>query len=188
MEILFCAAKGGVGKTTCSLLISNALLESGHEVSIHDFDPQHTVSRVVKDLDLNIDLNSSSSKNIIIDTAPDIDNPNLKKAVHSADAIILVTKPSPADIYTIKDTANFIKKEGKGDKTRILFNQVKTGTTLSNLEQLKLMADRIGLPMLKNKIHEREVYKHYFLLGWSCLGKTDKEEILKAALEIVLNN
>jgi hypothetical protein len=75
-----------------------------------------------------------------------------------------------------------LEREGVKKKARVLFNQVQAGTILAR--ELEDMAERIGLPALKSRLHRRQAYQHAVLLGWKSLPGDAREEILKAALEI----
>src|SRR5262249_56966596 len=90
--------------------------------------------------------------------------------------------PSAADVFTSQDTAAVIEREGARERSRILFNQVQPGTILAR--ELTDMADRIGLPALRGKLHRRQAYQHAVLLGWKSLHSEAREELLKVALEI----
>jgi len=59
---------------------------------------------------------------------------------------------------------------------------VQAGTILSR--DLEEMAERIGLPTLKNRLQRRQVYQHAVLMGWPSLGSEARAEVFRIALEI----
>jgi len=97
--------------------------------------------------------------------------------------VLLVTSPSPADLFTSRDTATLIHREGAKHRAHILFNQVRPGTILAR--DLEDMAGPIGLPAFKNTLRRRQAYQHAVLMSWKSLGSEAREELFKVALEIV---
>jgi len=97
---------------------------------------------------------------------------------------VIVCSPSPADIWTTRDTAEAIRSHlPKNARLRILFNGVQANTVLSR--ELPEMAKRIGVKSLSTTISRRQCYQHAALLGWQALDLSAREELFKVALEIV---
>jgi chromosome partitioning protein len=181
-QIAICNGKGGSGKTTAAILLGLALTEAGHKAKVVDTDPQNTASRWIADGGLPLNSNDNSAT-VLVDTPPRLDDANLKKVIRDSDTIIVVSSPSPADLFTSQDTARLIASLKATEKARILFNQVQDGTILSR--GLAETAQRIGLSPLKSMLSRRQCYQHAVLLGWNALPAKAKEEVLKIALEIV---
>lgn len=183
MTVTLCNGKGGSGKTTVSVLLAAALAEAGHEAAVLDTDPQKTATRWIREVG-GIQLAQEGKKygTLFIDTAPRLESQQLAAAVRRANVVLLVTSPSPADLFTSRDTVALLEREGVKSKARTLFNQVQPGTILAR--ELEDMAGRIGLPALKNRLHRRQAYQHAVLLGWKSLPAEAREEVLKTALEI----
>lgn len=183
MTITLCNGKGGSGKTTLTVLLASALAEAGHEAAVLDTDPQKTATRWIQETGgIQIAQDGKHYGALFIDTAPRLETRPVAEAVRRADVVILVTSPSPADLFTSRDTVSMLEREGVKKKARVLFNQVQAGTILAR--ELEDMAERIGLPALKSRLHRRQAYQHAVLLGWKSLPGDAREEILKAALEI----
>lgn len=185
MTITLCNGKGGSGKTTLSILLATALAEAGHNVAVRDCDPQATASRWIAENDrLKLAATGERYDALIIDTPPRLDSAVLRESLAESDAVILVSSPSPADLWTSHDTVDFLQTHfSRPGRARLLFNQVQAKTVLAR--ELSDTAARIGLPALKTVIHRRQVYQHSALLGWKALGAEAREEVLSAALEIV---
>jgi chromosome partitioning protein len=181
-KITICNGKGGSGKTTTTILLGLALAEAGHATCIIDTDPQNTASRWIEDGLLPL-ANTKNAVTYLIDTPPRLDDKKLFTNIKESDVVIVVSSPSPADLFTSQDTAKLIDSLGATEKTRLLFNQVQEGTILSR--GLEETATRIGLKSLKNVLTRRQCYQHAVLLGWQGLPNKAKEEVLKVALEIV---
>jgi chromosome partitioning protein len=183
MIVTICNGKGGSGKTTLTVLLASALVEAGHEIAVLDTDPQKTASRWIEAIGgLRLAKEGQSYSALVIDTAPRLDSRAVTDSIKRADVVILVTSPSPADLFTSQDTAAVIERVGARSRARILFNQVQPGTILAR--ELDDMAERIGLPALRGKLHRRQAYQHAVLLGWKSLHSEAREELLKVALEI----
>ena len=132
---------------------------------------------------LKLTVNGCDYDALIIDTPPRLDAAALRESLAVSDAVILVTSPSPADLWTSRDTVAFLHSHfHRPGRARVLFNQVQAKTVLSR--ELADTAGRIGLPALKTVIHRCQVYQHSALLGRKALGAEAREEVLKAALEI----
>ncbi|MDT7810652.1 MAG: chromosome partitioning protein [Acidobacteriaceae bacterium] len=184
MTITLCNGKGGSGKTTLSILLASALAEAGHSVAVKDCDPQATATRWINEVQkLRVAAVGETYDALIIDTPPRLDSRELHESLAASDIVILVTSPSPADLWTSRDTVAAVSAHiREATKTRVLFNQVQSKTVLAR--ELADMAGRIGLRPLNSVIHRRQVYQHSALLGWKALNPEAREEILKVALEI----
>lgn len=184
MTITLCNGKGGSGKTTLSVLLASALAEAGHRVAVRDCDPQATATRWINEIGtLKVAADGERYDALIIDTPPRLDSRALLDSLATSDVAILVTSPSPADLWTSRDTVKVLTSHFSNlASARVLFNQVQAKTVLAR--DLSDMAERIGLRALNTVIHRRQVYQHSALLGWKALSAEAREEVLKAALEI----
>jgi chromosome partitioning protein len=180
-KITVCNGKGGSGKTTATILLGLALVEAGHKAKVLDIDPQNTASRWITDGGLPLGSEDGSAT-VLVDTPPRLDSPDLREAIRDSDIIIVVSSPSPADLFTSQDTTRLISELGATDRTRLLFNQVQEGTILSR--GLEDTAGRIGLQPLNSVLTRRQCYQHAVLLGWNALPPKAKEEVFKMALEV----
>ena len=184
MKILLCNSKGGTGKTSLSVLLSHALAEAGRDVSIIDLDPQGTASKWLEELEESpVEIHNPEREYdaVFIDTAPRLDL--LPDALKIADVVLIVSSPSPADLWTSRDTARVIQEHHPDARIRILFNNVQANTLLAKTADD--LATRIGVPAMKTMIARRQCYQHAALLGWKALNSNAREEIFKAAIEIV---
>lgn len=180
-KITVCNGKGGSGKTTATILLGLALVEAGHKAKVLDTDPQNTASRWINDGGLPLGSEDQSAT-VLVDTPPRLDSPDLRKSILESDIIIVVSSPSPADLFTSQDTAQLIGELDAADRTRLLFNQVQEGTILSR--GLEDTAKQIGLQSLNSVLTRRQCYQHAVLLGWNALPPKAKEEVFKMALEV----
>ena len=106
-KITVCNGKGGSGKTTATILLGLALVEAGHKAKVLDIDPQNTASRWITDGGLPLGSEDGSAT-VLIDTPPRLDSPDLRESILESDIVIVVSSPSPADLFTSQDTARLV--------------------------------------------------------------------------------
>lgn len=185
MNIALCNGKGGVGKTTLSVLLAHALAEAGRCTAILDTDPQQTATKWLAECEGTKVLQYEKGGDydaVLVDTPPRLDT--LSRSLSFCQLAVIVSSPSPADLWTTRDTAEAIKPLlPRGAKVRLLFNGVQSQTLLAR--GLPDLAKRIGIPALSSTISRRQAYQHAALLGWQALDQHAREELFKAALEIV---
>lgn len=185
MNILICNGKGGTGKTTLTVLLAHALAEAGKTVAVLDRDPQGTATKWLNECESKkVALYNHTLKYdaVFIDTPPRLDT--LTPSLASCSVAVLICSPSPADIWTTRDTVEAIRPHlPSRSRLKILFNGVRANTLLSR--ELPDIAKRIGVDALSTTITRRQCYQHAALLGWQALDLAAREEIFKAALEIV---
>jgi chromosome partitioning protein len=184
MIITLANGKGGSGKTTLAVLLAHALAESGKAVSVLDLDPQGTATNWLRESGSKVAMYDPARKYeaVFIDTPPRVEA--LPRALASCSVAVLVCSPSPADLWTTRDTAAAIRPHlPRGARLRLLFNGVLHNTVLAR--DLPAIAERIGVQALKSTISRRQCYQHAALLGWQALDGDAREEIRRAALEII---
>lgn len=118
MRIAFVHTKGGVGKTTSTVLLATAAARKGIDVTVFDTDPQGSLSRWAEVADYNEDrlefpVKQLSAKELrslpksdgwqIIDTPPGQAD-EIQAAIDTADFIIVPTHASPIDIDRVWPT------------------------------------------------------------------------------------
>ena len=185
MNIVLCNGKGGTGKTTMAVLLATALAEAGKRVAVLDLDPQATATNWLGERDggkVERWKSGTVYDVVLVDTAPRLDT--LAPALARCSMAVLVASPSPADLWTTRDTVAAIRPHlPTGARLRLLFNGVQAATVLSR--ELPDLANRIGVKALRSTISRRQCYMHAALLGWKALDLAAREELFKAALEIV---
>ena len=189
MIITLCNGKGGSGKTTLAVLLSHALAEAGRRVALLDLDPQGTASNWLRECDKSMKVAMYESgleyDAVFIDTPPRLEA--LPAALAACSVAVLVCSPSPADLWTTRDTAAAIRPNLPKDASlRLLFNGVSANTILSR--GLPSLAKHIGVKPLKATISRRQCYQHAALIGWAALDPAAREEVFNAALEIITTN
>jgi chromosome partitioning protein len=183
MKILFVQGKGGVGKSTLAFLFAVTLHKAGKAISVTDIDPQKSLTAWLAETDGFIPKEDGAGEVTIIDTPPRIDDLAVIEAIKKADRIIIPTTPSPAEIATLRHSTSVVQSiMKKTAKAFVVFNRVKKSSTYG--KNLASLSQQLSLPVAKNFITDREVYKHVLLDGWPELDSQAKEEVMNLALEI----
>ena len=70
----------------------------------------------------------------------------MHESLAQADKVMLVSSPSPADLWTSQDTVGVIRSHYKKDKAALLFNQVQRQTLLTRVQaQATRYGDSVAL-------------------------------------------
>lgn len=184
MNITVCNGKGGAGKTTMAVLLAVAFQKAGHRVALLDRDPQGTATRWIRETrEVELAQPGVDYRIQVIDTPPQLESPLLLQSLAEADCVLLVSSPSPADLWTSQDSVAVIRAHLRpGRQARILFNQVQPRTVLG--KDLASLAHRIGLLPLTTHVSRRQAFQHSALLGWRALDSESRQELLHVALEL----
>ena len=178
MNITLLAKKGGVGKSTLSILLFEAFRQAGKSVVIRDWDAQGTSSKAME-----LILGAAASEHpakpdiIIYDTPPSLQHTATATAVHNADIVLVVTSPSPADIWEADDAVRFVQAKNSKAAVRVIFNKVRKSTVLGRL--VDESAKQMSVPALAVTLSARECYQHSVAQGWKALDSAARQEILQ---------
>lgn len=170
VRIAFVHTKGGVGKTTSSVLLATAAVRRGLDVELLDADPQSSASRwaevasrrgdalefpVVGVSAQQLRNYSSSSGWQIIDTPPG-NAVEIQAAIDTADLVIVPTHPSPLDIDRVWPTLQTM-----GDKmVGVLIIGVIERRRLYH--ETREVFEQEGVPTFYNSVPERENIRAMF--------------------------
>ena len=183
MNIALLAKKGGVGKSTLSLLLHESFRHAGKSVAIRDWDVQGTSNKA---LTLIGGTSAEAKKNydvLIYDTPPNLDHLATGYAVQHSDIVLVIASPSPADIWEADEAARFARAKNKKALVRLVFNKVRKGTVLARLVQDS--AKQVSIPALPTMLHQRECYQHALGKGWAALDTAAREEVLELTVALL---
>ena len=183
MVITLMAKKGGVGKSTVSLLLHEGLKAAGKSVAIRDWDVQGTSNKSLELIGGEKALDSSSYDVLIYDTPPNLEHTATLTAVRSADLVLIVTTPSPLDLWEAEEAARFVRKHRRDVPVFALFNKVRRNTLLGRLVQED--AKQLTFPVLPTMLSARECYQHAGAQGWRVLDSAAREEVYRLTLAVV---
>ena len=183
MNITLLAKKGGVGKSTVSILLYEAFRQAGKSVSIHDWDAQGTSSKALE-LILGRGVAQPAKADIVIyDTPPSLEHTATATAVRNANIVLVVTSPSPADIWEADDAVRFVQAKNSSAAIRVIFNKVRKATVLGRL--VEESAKQFSVPALAVTLSARECYQHAVAQGWKALDSAARQEVLQLIIAVL---
>jgi MinD-like ATPase involved in chromosome partitioning or flagellar assembly len=183
MNITLLAKKGGVGKSTVSLLLYEAFRQARKTVFVNDWDAQGTSTKALELINGDRPKIGGKADIVIYDTPPSLDHTATATAVRSADIALVVATPAPADIWEAEEAVRFV--QGRNDRAvvRVVFNKVRKGTVLGRL--VDESAKQVSVPSLPIMLSARECYQHAVAQGWKALDSTAREEVLQFAVALL---
>jgi len=183
MTITVLAKKGGVGKSTVSLLLYEAFIKAGKSVAIQDWDAQGTSNKALAFIDGRRAEPNGTYDVLIFDTPPNLEHPATAAAVRSADIAVVVTSPSPADLWEADEAVRYVQAKMPDTPVRVLFNKVRKNTILGKL--IDESAKQITAPVVPVHLTARECYQHAIGQGWAALDAAAREEVLQLAVSLM---
>lgn len=183
MTITILAKKGGVGKSTVSLLLYEAFIKAGKSVAIQDWDAQGTSNKALAFIEGRRAEPNGTYDVLIFDTPPNLEHPATSAAVRSADLALVVTSPSPADLWEADEAVRYVQAKAPDTSVRVLFNKVRKNTILGKL--IAEGAKQITAPVVPVHLTARECYQHAIGQGWAALDAAAREEVLQLAVSLM---
>ncbi|HSQ51980.1 MAG TPA: ParA family protein [Nitrospiraceae bacterium] len=184
MNIALLAKKGGVGKSTLAILLHEAFTHAGKTVFVRDWDSQGTSTKALSQITGTPPYARNGRTDIVIyDTPPNLEHTATATAVRNADTVLVVTSPSPADIWEADDAVQFVQRRNTKAVVRLVFNKVRKTTILGRL--VDESAKGMSVPALPVTISARECYQHALAQGWRALDSAAREEILQLTVALL---
>jgi len=183
LNITLLAKKGGVGKSTTSILLYEVLRQAGKTVVLKDWDAQGTSNKALEFIH-GMRPEAVENPDIVIwDTPPSLDHTATATAVRSANLALAITTPNPADIWEAEEAVQFVRGRNPKAIVRVVFNEFKKATLLGRL--VEESAKSLSVPYLPVMLNSRECYKHAVVQGWKALDNPAREEALQFALALL---
>ena len=189
-RILVVSAKGGVGRTTTTMLLASAFGRVGLKSGIIDFDPQGSATNWIRLCDKPTPGVEEYSKGgeydlVWTDTQPLVDPPaKVRKSAEEADIILVITSDSPMDLHATNLTLkNLLKSPKLKKKARLLLTRVVQRTNLA--KQIDEIVAGMDIQRIKPVIHFRNAYRLAPLQGFSALNRAAKDEVNEVAMALM---
>jgi chromosome partitioning protein len=183
MIIALLAKKGGVGKSTLAILLHEALRQAGKSVAVRDWDAQGTSNKALELFGGQKAQVDDPSDVLIYDTPPNLTHVATATAVQRADVTLVVTTPSPADLWEAEEAVRFVQTKNSSTIVRVIFNKVRKGTVLGRI--IPESAKQVSVPALAAMLSARECYQHALGQGWQALDRSAREEVLQLTLAVL---
>lgn len=157
--ILITHQKGGVGKSTLAFNLATNINDVA-KTCIVDLDYQGSLNNIQELSKVPIftedklnDLIQSDFDFIFIDTPPYLSE-KLPELCNLADVIVIPSKAGFLDILAISSTINIVEQSDNKDKAIIVFNMVKSNTSLTNevKQQLSEYNIRVSKTMISDLV------------------------------------
>ena len=182
MKIALVAKKGGVGKTTLSLLLHEAFRRAERSVAVRDYDAQGSANKALSAFGGQAEKPGQQYDILIIDTPPSLTAAATAAAVSEADIILIPTSPTPLDIWEADEAAQFAARRNPNAKIRLILNRAQRGTLLT--AAFAQAAETISARPLGASLSHRQSFAQAAALGWGALDKAAREELLELAFLI----
>jgi len=185
MIIVFCSPKGGVGKSTASVLLAAALARAGHQVALRDLDPDGTATKTAKRFDLQLVTGHAFAGIEIVDTPPSLAHSSTQQAISAADLVVNVLTLDPADLEKLPGAIPTLIALRAGKPIRTLLNRLPQARTLGakQLPSVRQQLAEAGLPAFQATISYRIAYAYAHAAGWSALNSDANAEVMAFAIE-----
>ncbi|AQX31520.1 ParA family protein [Bartonella schoenbuchensis] len=199
--IVFCSTKGGVGKSTSALILSQVLAHHGSKVKIIDTDPNQPIAdewwqNAGPHYPDNIDVQGGVNENTIIDVIDEAVDTNsfvivdlegsanitASYAISRSDMVIIPMAGTKLDSREAAKVIAFIAREGRARRSdipyRIMFSKCSVIQTREEKEIRKELIEA-KLPVLDHGMMNKAAFSSIF--GFGCtLYQLNKEDVSNA--------
>jgi chromosome partitioning protein len=188
--IVFASPKGGVGKSTATVLLATQLASNGGTVTVIDADPNKPISQWASRPGKpdTLTVIESTSEDTIIDA---IEKAALESAfvivdlegtasmmvgyaMSRADLVIIPSQGSHLDASEAAKAIKLVRAQerafGKTIRYTVLFTRTSAAIRPRTFQSIESEFTKNGIPMLKSQIHEREAYRALFSFGGTLAG------------------
>ncbi|WP_413154804.1 AAA family ATPase [Bartonella sp. cb54] len=204
--IVFCSTKGGVGKSTSALVLSQVLAKHGSKVKIIDTDPNQPIAdewwqNASPNYPPNIEVQGRVNENTIIDVIDEAANTfgfvivdlegsaniTASYAISRSDMVIIPMTGTKLDSREAAKVVSFIAREGRARRNnipyRIMFSKC---SVIQTREEKEIRQELIEakLPVLKHGIMNKAAFSSIF--GFGCtLYELNKADVSNAESAII---
>lgn len=192
MRITFLNQKGGVGKSTASILIGAALHAAGYRVAFDDKDEQGSITHWASDIGKLPLYNVRTECDVIVCDTPgrlDLREESsrgfLQPIIASSDCLIIVSEKSLFSVNATLPMVEFVRQHKRESaRAAVLFNKVRSSTITGKQNEVDL-AKKMGMPSLKHSLPLAAPFENIQTLGFAAVTGKHRELVLKLALEIL---
>ena len=161
MKITLLAKKGGVGKSTVAILLHEAFRQAGKRVAVQDWDAQGTSNKSLELIGGRKASSHGAVDILIYDTPPNLEHTATATAVRAADIALVITSPSPADVWEADEAVRFVQAKNGHAQVRVVFNKVRKATVLGRL--IDESAKQLSVPSLAVSLSNPQLWRPHNL-------------------------
>lgn len=186
--ILITHQKGGVGKSTLAFNLATNINDVA-KTCIVDLDYQGSLNNIRELSNVPIftedklnELIQSDFDFIFIDTPPYLSE-KLPELCNFADVIVIPSKAGFLDILAISSTINIVEQSGNKDKAIIVFNMVKSNTSLT--DEVKQQLSEYNIRVSKTMISDLVAFTRSVLVNGVSENPNAQKQIDNLTKEIL---
>lgn len=186
--ILITHQKGGVGKSTLAFNLATNINDVA-KTCIVDLDYQGSLNNIRELSKVPIftedklnELIQSDFDFIFIDTPPYLSE-KLPELCNLADVIVIPSKAGFLDILAISSTINIVEQSGNKDKAIIVFNMVKSNTSLT--DEVKQQLNEYNIRVSKTMISDLVAFTRSVLVNGVSENSNAQKQIDNLTKEIL---
>ena len=191
MQIAFFNQKGGVGKTTLTLLLAAILEKAGYDVAIDDRDPQRSATFLARSIfNLPVLADKPAAACVVVDTPGYMHTDGrvdgeLAALVRQVDKAVLVAEKSLVSVHASLPMARLIREHLQpGARAYVLFNKVRSATLVGRQEDADVARD-LRLPLLRYTLPLAAAFENAQMSGLAAVTGAHRDRLLNLALEIM---
>lgn len=186
--ILITHQKGGVGKSTLAFNLATNINDVA-KTCIVDLDYQGSLNNIrelskvpIFTEDKLYELIQSDFDFIFIDTPPYLSE-KLPELCNLSDVIVIPSKAGFLDILAISSTINIVEQSGNKDKAIIVFNMVKSNTSLT--DEVKQQLSEYNIRVSKTMISDLVAFTRSVLVNGVSENPNAQQQIDNLTKEIL---
>lgn len=196
MRVAIVNQKGGVGKSTATVLLACALGAAGKRVAVIDRDPQRTATRwltrapaenvhvaTLKTPSSPVSPSPDGAEIELVDTPPSLTHAGVLQGIREADRVIVACSTSPADVWSTQEALEMIREKRPDLRPALLFSRHLPHTGFGKTRDD--YAKKLGVRALNTAIPERQAIQRAVVLGYRALSSAERETIASVAIEIL---
>ena len=192
MRITFLNQKGGVGKSTVSILVGAALHAAGYKIAFDDRDNQGSLTFWANEVGKLPLVDGTTEYDVVICDTPGRLNLSeestqgmLGPLISNSDRTIIVSEKSLFSTHATLPMVEFVKKHLRPEtKAAVLFNKVRSNTTVGKQNEGEL-SNELGFPSLNTALPLSASFENIQSMGFSAVNGKHRELVLTLALEIL---
>lgn len=181
--VVMANGKGGCGKSTTSLVTTQALAQAKIRVGWHDTDRQQTLAKAMaletnqhplirpyrfdpRDLDI-----------VITDSPPRLDEAPFLRALDVATFVVVVVRPSLQDLWGAQESIAEVRRRHPLKPLALLVNAVREDRAISrHFRELIASTELSSVTLLDVQLSDYASYQNVFSGGWESLTEPAKTE------------